>query len=136
MFTFLFPREIFAVTIYLNRWRAGYHLNLPYTDFSFPSLPDCDENVVIVRTCRYYEGPYAVVTITPRKHSQLCGFTFVFKFWRVARSLFFSVDMVSSNSKKMRKCVFQVVKVIRTFKEEENGDHNRYVIKTEIVVIW
>lgn len=69
MFTFLFPREIFAVTIYLNRWKAGYHLNLPYTDFSFPSLPDCDENVVIVRTCRYYEGPYAVMTITPRKHS-------------------------------------------------------------------
>ena len=53
----------------------------------------------------------------------------------MARSLFFSVDMVSSNS-KMRKCVFQAVKVIRTFKEEENGDHNRYVIKTEIVVIW
>ena len=47
----------------------------------------------------------------------------------MARGLFFSVDMVSSNSKKMRKCVFQVVKVIRTFKEEENGDHNRYVIK-------
>ena len=62
-------REIFAVTIYLNRWKAGYHLNLPYTDFSFPSLPDCDENVVIVRTCRYYEGPYAVVTTTPRKLS-------------------------------------------------------------------
>ena len=31
---------------------------------------------------------------------------------------------------------FQVVKVIRTVTEEENGEYNRYVIETEIVVIW